>query len=102
MLQISCLLLIMTSVYGIFYCINTFSTYGPTVKVIYYSEDLNKIKEFVSDNFTDLSKGINNTYYATYNESRCIMWINSFELDKEIKDVGLGCNQPSSALDIFS
>lgn len=90
----------MSNLYGVYYYSNTFSGYAPTVKVMYFSNDVNKAKQFATEKFTNIHKHINNTYYAVRNNTSYIMWINTYEMDKEIKDVGLGCNQPSKAINI--
>lgn len=91
----------MSHLYGVYYYNTTFSSYSPNVKVIYFSSDINKVKKFTTNHFYNIRNNINNTYNAIHINTTCIMWISSFEMDKEIKDIGLGCNQPLNPVDIL-
>jgi hypothetical protein len=89
----------MSTCYGIYYYVDIHHN-SAGVKLVYLSMDLDKIKQFIDNNFTYVRMGINNSINMVYNNQRCIGWVSTYEMDQFLPDQGLTCNQPRNAISI--
>ena len=85
--------------YGIYYYVDMHHN-PANVKLVYLSTDLNKVKQFIDDNFTYVRDGINNSISMVYDKRRCSGWVSTYEMDQFFPDQGLACSQPHNAIKV--
>ena len=86
--------------YGVYYYVNIFHT-PADVRLIFLSTDKDKVKQFVQDNFGNISNWINNSVNMVYKNKWCIGWVSTYEMDEYIFDKGLSCSQPYNNINII-
>ena len=89
----------MSTCYGIYYYIDMYHN-PASVRLVYISIDLDKVKQFIDNNFTHIRMGINNSISMVYNQRMCVGWVSTYEMDAIIPDKGLTCNQPYNCINV--